>query len=1258
MDALSLSRRGRSLTVVLILASAAFMGLLASAPNVAAATTHYLAGSACTGSSTPTWVTGDTWVLYGDVMVDLGCTLTIQAGVVVQADPNVHLYVSGALRADGTAADPIRFVNNQTTVTPWTGIKFNAGSAGSVTWSDFNRVQVAVNVTSSAPALNNNTILLASGGLWLDTSASVVADNVIDGHAIGSVGIVLRSASATVERNLINGTVVGVQAMTSGTVVLTDNRITNVSGVYALGMYIDHQSSALISGNVVQNVTAKDATTAGGQGQSAAAILVSSTASVTVQGNTVGDVRGGRGGDGGSSLVVAGTSGGSGGPAVGIAIGAAKTVVVQGNTISGIQGGRGGDGGSSSVLDGGNGGVGGYAIGIELFSATGNVTFDGNTVQDSFGGNGGTGGQSGGTAVPNGRGGAGSDAYGVFSLGGQNASLSGNNIRTLTGGSGGSSSSTPSSRGVGGPGGNVTGAIAVINGAVAFTGDTISALAAGAGGDAVTLGGHGGGATAILALGTSVSFNSTLASHNQVSSIIGGAGGIGGTLSGDGGNATGVTALHVNISLASNQVAGIQGGAGGVSFKITNQASRGGDAGAMALFAVPDGSSLQDSISSVVGGLPGGTVAPEASRGAGFYFAGSNTIESRVQVTNGTIASTGNFDLYVDNYTEVTTLNTPFSSSKVAVMAAGNLTVRNFLTARVLWPNNLTEVWGARVVVTDNAVVSYNQTRLFSGTYNWIVVTNRVYSDSSVPTWNATRVTASYQTFLFANNPRNVNLTVSQTQTFTMNDTTAPSSSAVALPTWTTTRIFPVYVTATDVFGVGVANVTLWYRLNGAGWVAYGTTSSLFLGIGQFSFAAPADGLYEFATTAIDKAGNAQVPSPPTANNTWTIVDTVAPATHVLALPRYETSLTFTVAWAPDTGVTDVANYTVQVDTGSGWSDWVTNTTTSSGTYTAAAQGPIAFRTLAFDFAGNRETKSGNDTWTVVDTIAPQVTSSTPVGNLSASPTAIRVTFSEPMNESSVETAFSLAPVVAGTFVWSNGSTTLTFQPSQPLAAGTTYAVVIDNRGKDAAGNALAQSDVFTFTTPAGPAAGLSLGDLWPLLVVVAAALAAIAFFLVRRRGAAEPETVVEPAKPAPPPAPPKTEAAIDDVFLLNRGDGILIKHETRRLRPDIDTDILSGMLTAVQQFVKDSFRGEEGEELNEMTVGQMHILIGRGKWLILAATITGGDIESMTAQIQRCVQDMEDHNWDRLEDWDGDIEIAKVLGPYLKKLIRGEYAA
>jgi OOP family OmpA-OmpF porin len=138
-------------------------------------------------------------------------------------------------------------------------------------------------------------------------------------------------------------------------------------------------------------------------------------------------------------------------------------------------------------------------------------------------------------------------------------------------------------------------------------------------------------------------------------------------------------------------------------------------------------------------------------------------------------------------------------------------------------------------------------------------------------------------------------------------------------------------------------------------------------------------------------------------------------------------------------------------------------------------------------------------------------------------------------------------------------------------------------------------------------------------------------------------------------PEPRKEEPTIDDVFLLYH-DGILIKHETRRLKPDIDTDILSGMLTAVQSFVKDSFRSEEGH-LDRMTFGEMHILIGRGQYLILAAMMGGEGADLMAPQMQKCIEEMEVHHAQVIEGWDGNMTLAKTLTPYIKKLIRGEYA-
>ncbi|UCG70710.1 MAG: carboxypeptidase regulatory-like domain-containing protein [Thermoplasmata archaeon] len=129
----------------------------------------------------------------------------------------------------------------------------------------------------------------------------------------------------------------------------------------------------------------------------------------------------------------------------------------------------------------------------------------------------------------------------------------------------------------------------------------------------------------------------------------------------------------------------------------------------------------------------------------------------------------------------------------------------------------------------------------------------------------------------------------------------------------------------------------------------------------------------------------------------------------------------------------------------------------------------------------------------------------------------------------------------------------------------------------------------------------------------------------------------------------------IDEVFFMYN-DGRLIKHFTRRLKPDMDEDILSSMLVAVQDFIKDSFRDTEGI-LDEIKFGRFQVLLGRGKHIILATIVLGDEVEPFRPQVQKCVADIEEKYGDVLEDWDG--ELSKVAGAskYVMDLIDGEYA-
>lgn len=1424
---LSASRRsGRSLAIVLVALAVLGAYLAASAPATRAQPPNYVAGNACGGSLTPRWQSGDTWIMYANVTVPLGCILTIEPGAIVKGDQAARLYINGQLQANGTAASPISFDANVTGEI-WGGVQFNKTSRVSY-------LQQATLRNADAAVRGVQNPIFAG---------PTIQFNTIDRCAIG---ILLQGSNAVVWGNRVNNTLMGIQMSQGGSPIIAVNAVTTVSGNPAIGIYATNLDTPDITTNTVRwiNGTAgADGAAAGQRGQdggSALGIFVNGTTNPIVAGNTVDAVRGGKGGLGAAAIVGNGGAGGAGGGAAGIVLAFSGTSRVQNGGVTNIFGGHGGDGGAGSGLGAtsGAGGAGGTAVAYENFNDTAQAWWFYNTAATVVGGSAGNS-VAGSGGASTGRGGTGGDGNGFFFVESYVTNASNDGASTVRGGYGGNGSA-------GGAGGQAAGLWVLGVGRSATLGNnTVSGLTGGQGGSGTQVGGTGGNASGILAFDTGL-FNSTLVANNQVTSVTGGAGGLCLVTGGLGGGANGIGAYHVKLTTLSNRIQTITGGQSGPSAP-SNAMGQAGTAAAIAAVFVPGGVLSADRIQSVTRGSPAsaGLPAPPAY-GVGFLSFGSPADRASALLTNTTFTSVGNFDLYLDNYTATTTLNVSVSSARVVVMAAANLTVRNFLAVKAFWPNNTTLVSRVTVTVTDNSATTFSRV-IPSGSVQWIAVTNRVYINRPVPTWNATQASVAFGSYTFANDPRAANLTASQTQYFTMIDAAAPTSSASALPTWTGTLSFSVHFTYSDGNGTGVSNVTLWSNRNGTGWIQSGIALVSSSGSGAFPFTAPGDGTYQFATTAWDKAGNHQA-FPPTANNTWTIVDTTIPTSAVVALPTWERSLSFTVSWAPASGETDVAFYTIEYQHGGPWVTWLADTTLRSSTFNisalglaspqgvyafhsiahtfagleesktandtwtivdtippssavaslpryetapsfsvtwAAAGGTLdvanytlqvsadggawttwfsgatnasatftgrdghryAFRSLAMDFAGNLETKTTNDTWTVVDTTAPTtsvsalprfetapsfgvywapkvgttdtvsyavqvstdgaawVTWFTGATNLSATFTgrdghayafrslgtdaagnvetksandtwtvidttppfvvsdapegsgvgtapAITITFSEPMDEASVVQAFSMTPAMNGNFTWNTAGTVLTFTPARPLVPGTAYGVTISTAAKDLAGNAMTAPKTFVFTTVGAASIG-GLDPLWLLLAVVAAAGVAAGIFLLRRRSAPE-ETAAEAPRPVPAAAAPQAE--IDDVFLLYK-DGILVKHETLRLRPDIDTDILSGMLTAVQQFVKDSFQSEDEGELNEITVGQMHLHIGRGKWLILAARVAGGDVATMNEQIRKALQDMEDHHWDQLEDWDGDMGLAKVLGPYLKKLIRGDYA-
>ncbi len=79
----------------------------------------------------------------------------------------------------------------------------------------------------------------------------------------------------------------------------------------------------------------------------------------------------------------------------------------------------------------------------------------------------------------------------------------------------------------------------------------------------------------------------------------------------------------------------------------------------------------------------------------------------------------------------------------------------------------------------------------------------------------------------------------------------------------------------------------------------------------------------------------------------------------------------------------------------------------------------------------------------------------------------------------------------------------------------------------------------------------------------------------------------------------------VEQVFLIHRETGLLLQHVSAPGQTSRDPDLVSGMLTAIQDRVHQSI-GSRGEGLEKMRVGDLTVCIERGPQVLLAVVVRG----------------------------------------------------
>ena len=125
------------------------------------------------------------------------------------------------------------------------------------------------------------------------------------------------------------------------------------------------------------------------------------------------------------------------------------------------------------------------------------------------------------------------------------------------------------------------------------------------------------------------------------------------------------------------------------------------------------------------------------------------------------------------------------------------------------------------------------------------------------------------------------------------------------------------------------------------------------------------------------------------------------------------------------------------------------------------------------------------------------------------------------------------------------------------------------------------------------------------------------------------------------------TQYKVEEVFLIHKS-GILLSHLSRERKPGRDEEILSGMFTAVQEFIKDSFStgGGTGDDhiLREMKIGaHKNILIERGKYIYLAVIFSGRGAGKLRTKLRNILENVETKYEHAFRSWVGDMD--KIAG-------------
>lgn len=111
----------------------------------------------------------------------------------------------------------------------------------------------------------------------------------------------------------------------------------------------------------------------------------------------------------------------------------------------------------------------------------------------------------------------------------------------------------------------------------------------------------------------------------------------------------------------------------------------------------------------------------------------------------------------------------------------------------------------------------------------------------------------------------------------------------------------------------------------------------------------------------------------------------------------------------------------------------------------------------------------------------------------------------------------------------------------------------------------------------------------------------------------------------------------VEHVFLIHQRTGLLIAHAAAEDAAGQDPQLVSSMLVAIQDFVRDSFTGAEQQGLDSVRLGELRLWSEPGPFAILVAVIRGNPPEELHEKLREALSNIHAERHQALESFIGD---------------------